>query len=116
MILTFRAHAIDWQPLVTQMLTAAAQVVTVGWENLRPYAESEFIKLGQDLALIAQLVAEGKMDQQSAALHLDMQKNSMRAVFCTIEGFGLLVVEQIINAALSVVRNSINMLVGFTLI
>jgi len=61
---------------------------------------------------IAQLKAEGKITEQEAAYLMDLQRNASRTVLLTIEGLGILTVEATINAALTVVRDTINNALG----
>lgn len=84
--------------------------------DIKNYAESESQKLAQSLVMIEQLAATGKIDEYEAKLHLDIQKNATRMVFLTIEGLGVLAVEQAINAALAAVKDAVNTALGFALL
>jgi hypothetical protein len=107
---------LDWGTLSSQMLTAAKGVASKGWNTIQPYAESEFAQYGQDVILIKHLVDTGSITQADAALHMQMQQNSMKAVFCTIEGVSLLVAEAIINAAIDIIRSAVNTALGFVVL
>jgi hypothetical protein len=84
--------------------------------NVREFSKSEAQKLAQTLVQIEQLVAANQIDQDTALLLLDMQKHATRAVFLTVEGLGLLAVEKAINAALDVVKKTVNSAVKFELL
>ena len=84
--------------------------------STRDFAETEFKHLAETLALIVSLKAEGKITEDQAMLHLEIQKNTTRMVLLTAEGLSLLAVEAAINAALTVVRDTINSAIGFALI
>ena len=82
----------------------------------RDFAKSEARKLAQTLVDIETLLADGKIDKETAALLVGMQKNATRAVLLTVEGLGLLAVEKAINAALDVVKKTVNSAVKFPLL
>jgi hypothetical protein len=102
--------------LAAQMLGAAQEVLSGKWPEIKDYAESETKKLAQSLATIEKLHVTGQISDEQAGLHLDIQKNASRTVLLTLEGLSLLVVEQAINAALRVVKDTVNTALGFALI
>ena len=84
--------------------------------DIKSYAETESKKLAHTLILIEELYLSKKIDQDEVRLHLDIQRNSTRIVFLAIEGLGILAVEQAINAALAVIKDSVNKAIGFALL
>ncbi|MBX9894196.1 MULTISPECIES: hypothetical protein [unclassified Nitrosomonas] len=86
------------------------------WPDVKDYAESEAKKLAQTLVMIGTLRAAGKINDEQAALHLEMQKNASRMVLMTIEGLGVLAAEAAINAALGVIKDTVNKEIGFILL
>jgi hypothetical protein len=86
------------------------------WPEIKEYAKTESLKLAQTLTMIETLRTIGKLSDQQAELHLQIQKNAMRSVLLTVEGLGLLAVEHAINAALALVKDQVNAAVGFALI
>lgn len=108
--------AVDISHLIPDMLAAAGGVLKDKWPEARDYAESEFNKLSESLALVSKLYAAGEITQKRARLHIEFQKSAMRTVLLTIEGLGVIAVEQSINAALKVVRDAVNTAIGFRLI
>jgi hypothetical protein len=108
--------AIDVSDLSQKMVRAAANSLKGKWPSVKDFAEAEFKHLAETLALIIRLKAEGKITEDQAKLHLDIQKNTTRMVLLTAEGLALLPVEAAINAALKVVRDAINSAIGFALI
>ena len=107
---------IDAQKLGKDMLAAALGAFKEKAPAVKTYAESEFKKLAETLVTIEKARLAGEINEQQARLLLDMQKNSTRAVMLTIEGLGILTVEAAINAALAVVRDSVNAALGFALV
>ena len=108
--------ALDISGLLPDMLQAAGGVLKDKWPDAKAYAESEFKKFGETLALVERLYTSGDITQQRARLHVEFQKSAMRNVLLAIEGLGVLVVEQSINAALKVVRDAVNTAIGFRLL
>jgi hypothetical protein len=84
--------------------------------GIKDFAQSESQKLAQTLVMIETLKLTGKIDETEARLHLEIQKNATRTVFLTLKGLGILAAEQAINAALNVVRSTVNTAVGFALV
>jgi hypothetical protein len=64
----------------------------------------------------ATLKATGKINDEQAKLHIEIQKNATRTVLLTVEGLGIVTVDAAINAALDAVKDSVNTAVGFVLI
>jgi hypothetical protein len=56
------------------------------------------------------------LDEPRAKLLLDMQKNASSSVLQTVKGLSLLAAEQAINAALNVLRSSVNTAIGIALL
>jgi hypothetical protein len=108
--------AIDIPTLLKQMLTAAQGTLGTKWPAARDYASSEFTKLLLEAQNIAILKTKGTINEQEATLLMGMQRNASRAVLLTIKGLGLIAAQQAIDAALSVVRTTINTALGFALL
>jgi hypothetical protein len=103
---------IDIEKLLKGMLEAAGVVLKKHWPKAKDYAENEFRKLLLEARHIEQLKNDGKITEQEAIYLMDLQRNALRAVLLTIEGLGILAVEAAINAALAVVRDTVNSAVG----
>ncbi|HQS00626.1 MULTISPECIES: hypothetical protein [unclassified Polaromonas] len=98
------------------MLTAFKGVLSDKWPDIKEYGEAESKKLAQTLVMIEALKLAGKINEEQAALHLDIQKNATRMVLLTLEGLGILMAEAAINAALNVVKDTVNTALGFVLL
>jgi len=108
--------ALKINEMLSAMLDEVKEVIGDKWPEVRDYAESELKKLGENLLLIEKLRAAGEMSEEEARLYLDMQKLAMRNVLISIEGIGIITAERAINAALGVVRDSVNKALGFALL
>ncbi len=107
---------IDVQQVFTSMVGAAEGVFGKKWPVMKDFAEAEFEKLARTLAQIEKLKLSGQIGAAEASVLFEMQKNTARAVMLALEGMSLLLVEGAINAALAVVRDTINTALGFALI
>lgn len=107
---------IDFDDVLKNMIGAASASLGNAWEDAKAYAEAEFTKMRDTLAFIQTEVVAGRMTPERAGLHLRMQKNAATAVLLTLEGLGILAVENAINAALDAVKAAVNTALGFPLI
>lgn len=107
---------IDFSKLIKDMLLAFQGQLSNHWKEAKPYTEKEIKSFAENIKLIAKLQLEGKIDEQQAKLYMDIQKSSMRIVLLTIEGLGILAVENAINAAIDVVRATVNTALGWTIL
>ena len=107
---------INVSEVLSSMLTAAEGVFDQKWPQVKDFAETEFEKLAQTLSQIAKLKITNQITDGEASVLFEMQKNTARTVMLALEGMGLLLVEQAINAALQVVKDTVNGAIGFALI
>lgn len=108
--------ALDIPALLGTMLAAAQKELTDKWPSARDYAANEFTKLLAEAAHIALLRANGTINDEEAALLMDMQRNASRAVLLTIKGLGLIAAQAAIDAALGAVSTAVNTAIGFVLL
>jgi hypothetical protein len=102
--------------LFPSMLKAARESLEKDWPKAKDYAEPELKKLAQSLVDIAKLTALGKVNPQQAAGLLQIHRNATMTVLLTIEGLGLIAVENALNSALSAVRQLVNAAAGIRLL
>jgi hypothetical protein len=107
---------IDVDQVLTGMLGAAQGVFNEKWPEIKDYAEAEFEKLAKTLIQIELLRLRNQISEGEASVLFEMQKNTARAVMLTLEGMSLLLVEGAINAALAVVKDTVNSALGFALL
>lgn len=108
--------ALNASQLGKDILVAFKDTLTEKWPEINEYGEAESNKLAQTLIMIEALKVSGKINEEQAALHLEIQKNATRTVLLTLEGLGILAVEAAINAALNVVKDTVNTAIGFALL
>ena|ERR1041385_3991796 len=108
--------ALDVSTLSKQMLGAALPILKKGADDIESFAKVEFTKIAQTIVSIGEQVVAGQINQEQAALLLDMQTHASRTVLLTVEGLGILTVEEAINAALDVVKTAVNSALKFSLL
>ncbi len=108
--------ALHLEDLLKEMTGGAKGVLVEKWPAIKGYAEPEFKKIAQNLIKIEALKLEGKLTEEKAKLQFEMQTNAAKSVLLTVEGLGKLVVEQMINAALSAIKAPVNKAIGFGLL
>lgn len=102
--------------MVKNMAEAASKVLKDKWPEAKTYAEMELKKLSETIVMVQEAKLAGEIEEEDARILLDMQKNAMRSIILTIEGLGIIAVEQAINAALNVVRDTVNTALGWSLL
>ncbi len=107
---------INVQEILEQMLDAAKGVLENHWEEAKPFAKQELKSLAENLKLINQLKTEGKISEEQTKYYLEIHKSSIRIVLLTIEGLGILAVEAAINAALEVIKSTVNTAIGWSIL
>jgi hypothetical protein len=108
--------AIDISKLAEDMLNAAKGPLTKHWPDIMDNAETETKKIAESIAVIERMKLSGKITEEKARLQLDIQKNATRTVLLAVEGISMVSAEQAINAALNVVRDTVNKAIGWTLL
>lgn len=107
---------IDVSELVSDMLNAARGVLGRKWPEAKDYAETAFTRIGEAISFIEMQRALGKMSDEKARIHFNIQKNASKTIMLTLEGLGVVAVEAAINAALKVIKDTVNTALGFVLI
>ncbi|HEY8256394.1 MAG TPA: hypothetical protein VIG08_01940 [Gemmatimonadales bacterium] len=102
--------------LVGDMLGAVKQSLGKDFGKAKDFAKPELQRLARSLVDIAKLVAERKVTQQQARSLLEIHRNTTKVVLLTIQGLGIIAVENALNAAFDVIRTTVNRAVKFALI
>jgi|SRR6516164_4030010 hypothetical protein len=108
--------SIDANELLADMLKAVKKSLENKWPQVRDLATSEFRKFAQNIEDIKKMKSKGTITLEQAKLQLEIQKNSIKTVLLTEEGLGLLAVEAAINAAIDVIKESVNKIIGWGLL
>jgi hypothetical protein len=107
--------SIDLEALVKDMGKAALPFLKAGAAQARDYGKAEAEKMARTAVMLAAGIKKGTIDATEAKLVLDVQKNASRAILLTIQGLGIVAVENAVNAAMNVLRQGIATAVGVSL-
>lgn len=107
---------IDIGKIAGDMLAAALPKLTSGGAKAKDFTEAEMTKIASRIAEIGEKFAQGKLSEDDAKALLDMQVESTKIVLQTVEGLTIITIEQAINAALGVVKGTVNTALGFGLL
>lgn len=99
---------INFEQLTSSMLNAAEGILKKQWTETKPYAETAFKAFAQNIEKIAEMQLLGKINEEQAKIYIEMQKSAMKVIMLTVEGMSILAAEEAINAALDIVRNTVN--------
>ncbi len=108
--------SLDAKELLDDMLTGVQEILLDKGEKAAKYAGEALSELADGVVRIAQLVHDGKIDEDRARKHLEALKNAGENVLKTVEGIGLLSAQSILKKALGTVSGIVNRFVGFDLI
>lgn len=108
--------ALDVGDLALKMFEAFKGKLTEKWPEVKDYAETESKNLAESLVSIERLKLTGQITEEQARLQFDIQKNAAVTVFLAIQGISTIAVEQAINAAMDVLRDTVNSALKFSLL
>jgi ABC-type Zn uptake system ZnuABC Zn-binding protein ZnuA len=108
--------AFDPGELAKKMFEAFEGSLTEKWPEVKDYAEAEAKKIAESLVMIEKLILSEQINEEQAKIHFQIQHNATRMVLLTVEGLGIIAVEQAINAALDVLKDTVNTALDFTLL
>jgi hypothetical protein len=108
--------ALKVSDIFSDMLSAARESFADSWPKVRDYARPEMKKLAQSLVDITRLAAQGKVNKQQAKALLNIHANTAKMVMLTVEGLGLIAVENAINAAFKAAADAVNAAAGLKIL
>ncbi len=108
--------SLDANDLASKMFEAFKGKLSDKWPEVKDYAEAESKKLAENFIMIEKLKMSDEINEEQAKLHHEIQRNASRSVLLTVEGLGLVAVEQAINAAMGVLKETVNGALNFTLL
>lgn len=108
--------SLDVEAIGKQMIAAAQGVVKDKWPTTKSYFESESKIYAARLASIVKMRKDGLISDDRAKQHVAFQTTAWETVLLAVEGLNQLLVEQALNAALAVIRDTVNKAIGFALL
>src|SRR3954466_13762869 len=110
------AVTLDFDSIFSQMLEAVKTSFGDKFPKIRDLATSSIKTLAQNIIDIEQMQLAGTITQEQASLMIGVQKDAFKIVLLSEEGLGLLAVEAALNAAIDVIRTTVNTAIGFALL
>jgi hypothetical protein len=107
---------IDAGELGKSMVAAARGSLGKDWKSARNFAEPELRRLANVLVEIGERAVKGEISEEEAKALLRIHRNTTATVMLAVNGLGILAVENAVNAALGVVRDTVNAATGFVLL
>lgn len=107
---------LDPVELAGSMVTAMRTSLGDDWDAARKYAEPQLRRLADILVEIGEMVAAGEISPEEARSLLRIHRNTTETVILAVKGMGIVAVENAVNAALGVVRDTVNGAVGVELL
>jgi hypothetical protein len=102
--------------LVTDMLDAVKASLGKDFSKTKDFAKPELQRLARSLVDITKLVVAGKVTDQQARALVAIHRNTTQIVLLTIEGLGIIAVENATNAAIDAIRTTVNRAAKFALL
>lgn len=107
---------IDADKTAKKMIEAAHGVLAEHWQDVEKFAESESRKFMQHMAEIALWKEAGEITKDQAQALCALHQRSMKMVYTSLEGISLALAEKAVNAAIDVIRKTVNAAVGWAVL
>ncbi|MFA8343685.1 MAG: hypothetical protein ACEPO8_12015 [Rhodothermaceae bacterium] len=101
--------------LIEKVTGAIQNVLGDNWQQAQDFAESEAKKFVQNIAEISMWKKTGKISEEQGIVLLRMHQRSMKMVLTALEGISLVLAERAINAAIKVIGDIVNGIIGWNL-
>lgn len=112
-----KIEKIDVDQLVEDMTDAAKKVLKYKkWSTELRAAKAKFRELGECIKMIERNKTDGLIQEEDARDLIAMQKNAIQSVLLQIKGMQTVMAEMALNAAIDVVRDTVNKAIGWELI
>jgi hypothetical protein len=98
------------------MTGAASKSLGDNWRGIEGAAGTALKSLAQNFVDIEKMKLAGMIAEEKASLLVGMQKDALKMVIATEEGLHLLAAEEVINAVIDAVRNTVNKAIGWRLV
>lgn len=102
----------DWTKVLQDMASAAEGIAKTEWPKLKGEAEDQFKVLTQVAARIEARKLSNEISETNARFLMNQYEMASQNVLYSIEGLTNIVIEQVLNAALDVLRVAIKAATG----
>ncbi len=108
--------ALKVSDILKPMMDAAKNSFSEDWPRVKDYANPEIKQLAESLVTITKLITSAKVNKQQGKALLQIHRNTAQMVMLTIEGLGIIAVEDAINAALKAAKDAVNAAAGLAIL
>ena len=98
---------LDIQQILTESLKAGKEIAGKAWKDVKPFAEHESKQFAEDVEFLVQLKTKGVIDEEEFKVRLSFLKLGFTNVFLAIKGIGILQAQNIVNAIIGIVSQSV---------
>jgi hypothetical protein len=102
----------DASKVVSDMVRASAGALIEGGKHATEYAAQEYAQFIKDIEHVQTMAEAETITPEQAQALVDQHKLSMQAVLLTVEGLGLIAVQNAINAALKTLNAALEAALG----
>lgn len=99
--------SLDFSQILKDCIALAKQEVGRNWKELKPYADHEFRQFAENAEFLANLRAQGIIDDEELKSRLRFQQTALNNVLLTVKGIGLKTAENVVNGVLGIVAVAI---------
>ena len=103
---------LDVGKVVNDMLQASAGALVKGGSQATQYASHEYAQFIVDIEHVQTMAEQKTITEEVAQALVNQHKLSMQAVLITVEGLGVIAVQNAINAALNVLNSALMAALG----
>ena len=108
--------ALNFNSLVDNMVNEAKASLGEHWQGIKDVAIISFKSLALHLTEIEKMKINGTISEEKASFLIGMQKDSIKIAIATEKGLTLIAAEAALNAAIDVIRGTVNRAIGFALL
>src|SRR5690349_9212007 len=98
---------LDIQQILTDSLKASKEIAGKAWKDVKPFAAHESRQFAEDVEFLVQLKANGTIEDEEFKARLSFLKLGFTNVFLAIKGIGILQAQNIVNAIIGIVSQSV---------
>ena len=107
--------SLDVDTLVSEMKSAASQILTKDVATLKGFSERQIISIAAQAALVEEGILTGEITEATRDFFLDSLKDMVRNFIRTLQGLVMLIIEKLWNAIVGVIWKAIETATGISL-
>jgi hypothetical protein len=105
----------DFKQVVADSIALSKNQLGTTYKKLKPYAEHEFTQFAENALFLANLKANGTIDDDELQSRITLQKLALSNVLLAIEGIGIVTAQNVVNGVLDIITKAVQTAIGVTL-